>query len=136
MRFMSLCACAMLSIAGPAAADIITVDDDRADLPTADFTAIQAALNAAVNGDEIVVYPGIYGTPDFGLDMRGLQVPLRSTDPDDPLVVDATRIEPSRFQAVRFNDSDTADDLGLLNPDGQVSFGDFLALLGLVGPCI
>ncbi len=30
---------------------------------------------------------------------------------------------------------DFADDLGNLGPDGQVSFGDFLALLGLIGPC-
>ncbi len=30
---------------------------------------------------------------------------------------------------------DIANELGELNPDGMVSFGDFLALLGLVGPC-
>ena len=30
---------------------------------------------------------------------------------------------------------DIADDFGLLGADGMVSFGDFLALLGLVGPC-
>lgn len=30
---------------------------------------------------------------------------------------------------------DIADDFGGLGPDGQVSFGDFLALLGLIGPC-
>jgi hypothetical protein len=30
---------------------------------------------------------------------------------------------------------DFADDFGTLGSDGQVSFGDFLALLGLIGPC-
>jgi hypothetical protein len=30
---------------------------------------------------------------------------------------------------------DIADDFGILGADGMVSFGDFLALLGLVGPC-
>ncbi len=30
---------------------------------------------------------------------------------------------------------DIADDFGTLGADGMVSFGDFLALLGLVGPC-
>jgi len=30
---------------------------------------------------------------------------------------------------------DIADDSGTIGPDGQVSFGDFLALLGLIGPC-
>jgi len=32
-------------------------------------------------------------------------------------------------------DGDIADDFGTLGADGMVSFGDFLALLGLVGPC-
>jgi hypothetical protein len=32
-------------------------------------------------------------------------------------------------------DGDIANDFGSIGPDGQVSFGDFLALLGLVGPC-
>ncbi len=30
---------------------------------------------------------------------------------------------------------DIADDFGFLGSDGMVSFGDFLALLGLIGPC-
>ena len=30
---------------------------------------------------------------------------------------------------------DIADDFGTLGADGEVSFGDFLALLGLIGPC-
>lgn len=37
-----------------------TVDDDLQDLPNADFTAIQDAINAADNGDIILVYPGVY----------------------------------------------------------------------------
>jgi V8-like Glu-specific endopeptidase len=34
-----------------------------------------------------------------------------------------------------FCTGDIADDFGTLGSDGQVSFGDFLALLGLIGPC-
>ncbi len=30
---------------------------------------------------------------------------------------------------------DIADDFGALSPDGEVAFGDFLAMLGLLGPC-
>ncbi len=30
---------------------------------------------------------------------------------------------------------DIADDFGALNPDNQISFGDFLAMLTLLGPC-
>ncbi len=33
------------------------------------------------------------------------------------------------------NPLDIADDFGTLGPDGMISFGDFLAMLGLVGPC-
>ncbi len=36
------------------------VDDDLADYPTADFTKIQEAVDAASPGDTIVVYPGTY----------------------------------------------------------------------------
>lgn len=32
-------------------------------------------------------------------------------------------------------EGDIANDIGAIGPDGQVDFGDFLALLGLVGPC-
>ncbi len=32
-------------------------------------------------------------------------------------------------------DGDIANDFGTIGPDGMVSFGDFLALLGLIGPC-
>ena len=34
-----------------------------------------------------------------------------------------------------FCTGDIADDFGTLGSDNQVSFGDFLALLGLIGPC-
>jgi parallel beta-helix repeat protein len=36
------------------------VDDDLVDYPTADFTKIQDAVNAASPGDTIMVYPGTY----------------------------------------------------------------------------
>jgi hypothetical protein len=39
-----------------------TVDDDGVDFPGADFTHPQDAVNAASEGDTIVVYPGTYGS--------------------------------------------------------------------------
>ena len=75
-----------------ASADVITVDDDLADLPAADFTSLQDAINAAVSGDEIVVYPGTY---EEQLTVDGKDIVIRSTDPADPLVVAATDIEPA-----------------------------------------
>ena len=99
---------ALAALHATAAGDIITVDDDLADLPTADFTGIQAALNAAVDGDEIVVHPGAYSTPSNGLNMRGLEVTVRSVDPDDPAIVDSTRISPATRHAVIFDGTDSA----------------------------
>ncbi|MEM7629626.1 MAG: right-handed parallel beta-helix repeat-containing protein [Planctomycetota bacterium] len=75
-----------------ASADVITVDDDLADLPTADFTLLQDAIDAAVSGDEIVIYPGTY---EEDLAVNGKVLTIRSTDPSDPAIVDATDIEPS-----------------------------------------
>ncbi len=48
------------SIPGPRALRIWTVDDDLQDYIDADFTKIQDAINNAVIGDVIVVYPGDY----------------------------------------------------------------------------
>jgi endonuclease I len=60
---------------------------------------------------------------------------------DDPGILGATT-RPSLTLTIAANLSsgsvcvgDIADDFGTLTSDGQVSFGDFLALLGLIGPC-
>ncbi|MCH2133657.1 MAG: hypothetical protein MK116_07895 [Phycisphaerales bacterium] len=47
---------ACLGLAGTAAADTIYVAQDG----TGDYTTIQAAMNAAQDGDEILIYPGTY----------------------------------------------------------------------------
>ncbi len=51
------------------------------------YPTIQAAIDAAVNGDEIVIATGTYREL---LDMLGKQITLRSTDSNDPGTVDAT----------------------------------------------
>ncbi len=61
----------------PALTATWTVDDDLVDLPSADFTVIQDALNAAADGDEIVVYPGTY--PE-NVRVVNKNITLRSTD--------------------------------------------------------
>ncbi|ASJ02845.1 hypothetical protein A3L09_06020 [Thermococcus profundus] len=40
--------------------NIIFVDDDKKDFPKADYTSISAALEYALPGETIVVYPGLY----------------------------------------------------------------------------
>ncbi len=42
---------------------------------------------------------------------------------------------PAEYDVTNPCPGDIADDFGTLGGDGMVSFGDFLALLGLVGPC-
>lgn len=52
-----------------AAASTWTVDDDRADCPSAGFTSIQAAVNQAAPWDTVIVCPGLYleqSTPSSG----------------------------------------------------------------------
>ena len=49
-----------LMTVGTAAAVTITVDDDRVENPSSDYTIIQDAVDAADNGDTIFVYPGEY----------------------------------------------------------------------------
>jgi hypothetical protein len=49
-----------LLLASAAQAATLTVDDDRTDCPTAQFTSIQAAVDAAATGDIVAVCPGNY----------------------------------------------------------------------------
>ena len=91
----------------PAAAATLTVDDDRSECPTADFTSIQAAVGdrRATAGATVMVCPGHYreavvvATP--GLNLRALGTPGAapgacfddSATPPDPVravVVEAT----------------------------------------------
>jgi len=46
----------VLALSPHSPAGIISVDDDG----PADFTTIQAAIDAAVDGDTVIVQPGIY----------------------------------------------------------------------------
>ena len=72
-------------------ADTWTVDDDG----KADFDNIQAAIDASIDGDEIVVMPGTYTSTQDGhvVNMLGKAVTLRSSDPSDPDVVATTIID-------------------------------------------
>lgn len=61
----------VLLLAPAAGAVVFTVDDDG----PADFTTIQQAINAASNGDEIVVFPGSYRET---LSFQGKSIVVRS----------------------------------------------------------
>ncbi len=55
---------------------------------------VQAAINAATDGDEVVLLPGTYiGWGNRDLDFWGKAITVRSVDPGDPAVVAATIID-------------------------------------------
>jgi hypothetical protein len=78
--------CAMLPAAG--FTQIITVKQDG----TGDFTVIQNAVNAANNGDTVLVFPGIYYE---NIDLTGKGIVLTSTwiISHDDLLIDQTIID-------------------------------------------
>ena len=64
----------------------VSVQATAADInvPGVNGPTIQAAINASVNGDEIIVAQGTY--PE-AIDFLGKAITVRSTDPTDPVVV-------------------------------------------------
>jgi predicted outer membrane repeat protein len=88
----------------PCAAGTINVNWDG----TGNYTTIQAGIDAAVNGDIVIVAEGTYYEQ---IDFNGPDIILTSTNPDDPLVVAATIIDGSASGAgyvVEFSGSETA----------------------------
>ncbi|MHC4623079.1 MAG: right-handed parallel beta-helix repeat-containing protein, partial [Planctomycetota bacterium] len=58
------------------------------------YPTIQAAIDAAVDGDSVIVAEDVYtGSGNKNLDFRGKAITVRSTNPQDPCVVAATVID-------------------------------------------
>ena len=86
---------ALLSIV-PCSAATLTVDDDG----PAHFRTIQAAIDSASDGDVVVVQPGTYGEQVI---FNGRRVTVRSSNPDDPIVVRETVITSRSGASVVFD---------------------------------
>ena len=74
-----------------ASATTWTVDDDGIDFPTADFSAVQDAIDAADDGDEILVYPGTYQGTQFDsavLDPLGKSITIQAVGSPEETVLD------------------------------------------------
>jgi len=87
----------------PSQARLITVGNDG----PADFNNIQAAIDDANDGDEVIVSPSIYNE---NINFGGKNIVLRSTNPDSPNVVTSTVIDGGfRAHAVTFSGTETSD---------------------------
>jgi len=67
-----------------------------------EYTTIQDAINSAKNGDKIIISSGTYQYYDTNFDfsaitIRGKNITITGTNPDDPCVVASTIILSSRF---------------------------------------
>jgi len=58
------------------------------------YPTIQQAINTAVNGDIVIISPGVYeGAGNTNLDITNKIITVRSNDPDDPEIVASTIID-------------------------------------------
>ena len=81
-----LCIFALVAVT-PCLGITITVDDDD---PCADYSRIQDAINAAQNGDTVLVCEGHYYE---NIDFRGKAITVTGTDPNDPNVIADTIVD-------------------------------------------
>ncbi len=56
-----------------------------------DYASIQAAVDAACDGDSVVIAPGTY--LESGIDFAGKPLVVRGVDPEDPAIVAATIVD-------------------------------------------
>ena len=79
------------------------------------YDTIQAAIDASGNGDVVIVAPGTYtGDGNRDIDFLGKAITVRSTDPNDWAVVEATIIDcngaqESPHRGFKFHNGETSD---------------------------
>jgi len=67
------------------------------------YHTIQSAIDAASDGDTVIVAPGLYYE---NIDFLGKAITVQSTDPSDPAVVHATIIDGSGADCVTFRNNE------------------------------
>jgi hypothetical protein len=79
-----------------------------------EYPTIQKALDAAVDGDTVIVMPGVYSSGDIGgRSFGGKAITVRSENPDDPGVVASTIIDGKAYYGtgISFNSQEGHDSI-------------------------
>lgn len=104
----------------------------------AEYSTIQAAINAAVNGDEVVIAPGTYtGAGNRDINPLGKAITIRSSDGADVTIIDCEGSEGSARRG--FNITSGASALvieGLTIRNGWASDGGGIRIFGSASPAI
>jgi hypothetical protein len=110
-----------LVTAPAASAATLAVDDDRKQCPSAGYTAVQAAIDAAAPGDTVAICPGTYaeGTGAAGTNALTISKPLTLRGAGADLV----RVSPPRTNAA-------GGQIAEASPDIANGVGDILAVVG------
>jgi len=96
---------------------------------TGDYPTIQAAIDAAVGGDEVVLLPGTYtGDGNRDIDYLGKAITVRGTDSNDPSAVFTTIIECQGTKDTPHNG------INFLNREGPGSIVAGITIRGGYGP--
>ncbi|MDI6447948.1 choice-of-anchor Q domain-containing protein [Anaerobaca lacustris] len=94
--FLATVLTCLLGVSASSLAATLYVDDSG----KTGFSNVQAAVDAARDGDVIVIQPGTYtGRGNQDIDLQRKAIRIQSTDPNDPAVVEATIIDCGGTQA-------------------------------------
>jgi predicted outer membrane repeat protein len=90
-----------------------------------EYATIQSAIDAAVNGDTVIISPGTYTGPgNRDIDFKSKDITVRSIDPNDPNVVSATVIDcQKQGRGFYLNGCDGAAISGLTITNGYAETG-------------